>query len=271
MGAYLAVARGSELPPKFIHMKYSNGTPTRKIAFVGKGLTFDSGGYNIKAGASSLIELMKFDMGGAGAVIGAARAISLLKPVNKEIHFIVASCENMISGNSVRPGDIIQASNGKTIEVNNTDAEGRLTLADGLVYAAKQGVDDIIDLATLTGACVVALGEEYAGLFSPSNSFAREIENAAASSGELIHRLPLHERYRDQLKSNVADMKNTGSSYAGSITAALFLKAYVSDDVNWAHLDIAGPVWDSKKEEGTGFGVASLVELILNDQANSKM
>ncbi|MCZ0901000.1 leucyl aminopeptidase, partial [Microcoleus sp. HI-ES] len=168
MGAFLGVARASELPPKFIHLTYKpEGTPRRKIAIVGKGLTFDSGGLNIK-GAGSGIEMMKVDMGGAAATLGAAKAIGHIKP-DVEVHFISAVTENMISGRAMRPGDILTASNGKTIEVNNTDAEGRLTLADALVFADKLGVDAIIDLATLTGACVIALGDDIAGLWSPQD------------------------------------------------------------------------------------------------------
>lgn len=163
MGAFLGVAKASDLPPKFIHLTYKpEGTPRRKLAIIGKGLTFDSGGLNIK-GAGSGIETMKIDMGGAAATLGAAKAIGQLKP-DVEVHFISAVTENMISGHAMHPGDILTASNGKTIEVNNTDAEGRLTLADALVFADKLGVDAIIDLATLTGACVVALGEDIAWL-----------------------------------------------------------------------------------------------------------
>ncbi|KAI3881145.1 hypothetical protein MKX03_010158, partial [Papaver bracteatum] len=164
MGSYLAVAAASANPPHFIHLCYKppSGTVKTKLALVGKGLTFDSGGYNIKTGPGCSIELMKFDMGGSAAVLGAAKAIGQIKPLGVEVHFIVAACENMISGTGMRPGDIVTASNGKTIEVNNTDAEGRLTLADALVYACNQGVDKVVDLATLTGACVVALGPSVA-------------------------------------------------------------------------------------------------------------
>ncbi|GBO53048.1 cytosol aminopeptidase PepA [Pseudanabaena sp. lw0831] len=269
MGAFLGVARASDIPPKFIHLTYSNGTPKRKLAIVGKGLTFDSGGLNIKAGAGSGIELMKTDMGGSAAALGAAAVIAKLQPTDLEVHFIVASCENMINGSAMRPGDILTASNGKTIEVNNTDAEGRLTLADALVYADKLGVDAIVDLATLTGACVVALGEDIAGMWSIDDDFAEAIAKAAKDAGEKLWRMPLEDPYFDQLKSVVADFKNTGSRAGGAITGALFLKQFVEKTKAWAHLDVAGPVWSDRESGynnagGTGFAVRTLVNLILN-------
>ncbi len=266
MGAFLGVAQASDLPPKFIHLTYKPaGTPRRKLAIIGKGLTFDSGGLNIK-GAGSGIETMKIDMGGAGATLGAAKAIAQIKP-DVEVHFISAATENMISGHAMHPGDILKASNGKTIEVNNTDAEGRLTLADALVYADKLGVDAIVDLATLTGACIVALGDDIAGLFTPDDAVAAQLEQAAQSAGEKLWRLPMEEKYFEGLKSGIADMKNTGPRAGGSITAALFLKQFVKD-TPWAHLDVAGPVW-ADKENGynspgaTGYGVRTLVNWIL--------
>ncbi|RUR86864.1 leucyl aminopeptidase [Chlorogloeopsis fritschii PCC 9212] len=267
MGAFLGVAKASDLPPKFIHLTYKpEGTPKRKLAIIGKGLTFDSGGLNIK-GAGSGIETMKIDMGGGAATLGAAKAIAQLKP-DVEVHFISAVTENMISGHAMHPGDILKASNGKTIEVNNTDAEGRLTLADALVFAEKLGVDAIIDLATLTGACVIALGDDIAGLFTPDDALAKELETAAETSGEKIWRMPMEEKYFEGLKSSIADMKNTGPRAGGSITAALFLKQFVKDTA-WAHLDIAGTVW-ADKENGyngsgaTGFGVRTLVNWVLS-------
>jgi leucyl aminopeptidase len=200
MGAYLGVAQASDLPPKFIHLTYQPaGVATRKLAVIGKGLTFDSGGLNIK-GAGSGIEMMKIDMGGAAAVLGAARAIGQLKPA-AEVHFISAATENMISGHALHPGDILTASNGKTIEVNNTDAEGRLTLADALVFAEKLGVDAIVDLATLTGACIVALGDDIGGLFSPDQSLAEELKKAADTAGEKLWQLPMEDKYFEGLKS----------------------------------------------------------------------
>ncbi|OIP72925.1 MAG: leucyl aminopeptidase [Oscillatoriales cyanobacterium CG2_30_44_21] len=268
MGAFLAVAKASDIPPKFIHLTYSNGVPSRKLAIIGKGLTFDSGGLNLKTGAGSSIELMKTDMGGSAAALGAAKAIAKLQPANIEVHFIVATCENMVNGNAMRPGDILTAANGKTIEVNNTDAEGRLTLADALVYTDKLGVDAIVDLATLTGACVVALGEDIAGMWSIDEPFAEAIAKAAKDAGEKFWRMPLEDPYFDQLKSVVADFKNTGSRAGGAITAALFLKQFVEKTKAWAHLDVAGPVWTERESGynnagGTGFAVRTLVNLIL--------
>lgn len=268
MGAFLGVAQASEIPPKFIHLTYKpEGTPKRKLAIIGKGLTFDSGGLNIK-GMGSGIETMKIDMGGAAATLGAAKAIGQLKP-DVEVHFISAVTENMISGRAMHPGDILTASNGKTIEVNNTDAEGRLTLADALVYTDKLGVEAIVDLATLTGACVIALGDDIAGLFTPDDNLAKQLEEASTNAGEKLWRMPMEEKYFEGLKSGIADMKNTGPRPGGSITAALFLKQFVKETPAWAHLDIAGPVW-ADKENGyngggaTGFGVRTLVNWVLS-------
>ncbi|MBD2136259.1 leucyl aminopeptidase [Anabaena sp. FACHB-1237] len=267
MGAFLGVAQASELPPKFIHLTYKpSTTPKRKLAIIGKGLTFDSGGLNIK-GVGSGIETMKMDMGGAAAILGTAKAIGQLKP-DVEVHFISAVTENMISGKAMHPGDILTASNGKTIEVNNTDAEGRLTLADALVYADKLGVDAIVDLATLTGACIVALGDDIAGLFTPDDNIAHQLQTSAETAGEKIWRLPMEEKYFEGLKSGIADMKNTGPRGGGSITAALFLKQFVKN-TPWAHLDVAGPVWADKENSynnagATGFGVRTLVNWVLS-------
>jgi leucyl aminopeptidase len=267
MGAFLGVAKASDLPPKFIHLTYKpQDRPQRKLAIIGKGLTFDSGGLNLK-GSGSGIETMKIDMGGAAATFGAAKAIAQLKP-EVEVHFISAVTENMISGNAMHPGDILTASNGKTIEVNNTDAEGRLTLADALVFADKLGLEAIVDLATLTGACVVALGNDMAGLWSSDEKLASEIKNAGEAAGEKFWPMPFEENYFEGLKSSIADMKNTGPRAGGSITAALFLKQFVQD-TPWVHLDIAGPVWADKpsglnNEGATGFGVRTLVNWVLN-------
>ncbi|XP_024961025.1 leucine aminopeptidase 2, chloroplastic-like isoform X2 [Cynara cardunculus var. scolymus] len=265
MGSYLGVAAASANPPKFIHLCYKppSGSVKTKLALVGKGLTFDSGGYNIKTGPGCLIELMKFDMGGSAAVLGAAKALGQIKPAGVEVHFIVAACENMISGTGMRPGDILTASNGKTIEVNNTDAEGRLTLADALVYACNQGVDKIVDLATLTGACIVALGPSIAGIFTPSDDLAKEVVAASEVAGEKLWRLPMEESYWESMKSGVADMVNTGGRQGGSITAALFLKQFVDENVQWLHIDMAGPVWNDKKKTATGFAIPTLVEWVV--------
>ena len=268
MGAFLGVAQASDLPPKFIHLIYKpEDTPRRKLAIVGKGITFDSGGLNIK-GAGSGIETMKMDMGGAAAMLGAAKAIAQLKP-DVEVHFISAVTENMISGHAIHPGDVLKASNGKTIEVNNTDAEGRLTLADALVFADKLGLDAIVDLATLTGACVIALGDEIAGMWSTDDAVATQLNQAAEMAGEKLWRMPMEEKYFEGMKSQIADMKNTGPRPGGSITAAVFLKQFVKE-TPWAHLDIAGTVW-TDKENGynsagaTGYGVRTLVNWVLSN------
>ncbi|MGL5833630.1 MAG: leucyl aminopeptidase [Waterburya sp.] len=265
MGAYLGVGQASDIPPKFIHLTYKPpGTAKRKVAIVGKSLTFDSGGLNLKP-SNSGIETMKMDMGGGAATLGAAKAIAQLKP-DVEVHFICAATENMISGRAMHPGDILKASNGKTIEVNNTDAEGRLTLADALVYAEKLGVDAIVDLATLTGACIVALGNDIAGLWSTDETLTTEMTKAAELAGEKFWQLPLEDKYFEGLKSQIADMKNTGPRAGGSITAALFLKQFIKD-TPWMHLDVAGPVWaDSpsgvNNKGATGFPVRTLINWV---------
>jgi leucyl aminopeptidase len=265
MGAYLGVGQASEIPPKFIHLIYKpQGTAKRKVAIVGKSLTFDSGGLNLKPSGSG-IETMKMDMGGGAATLGAAKAIAQLKP-NTEVHFICAATENMISGKAMHPGDILKASNGKTIEVNNTDAEGRLTLADALVYAETLEVDAIVDLATLTGACIVALGNDIAGLWTTDDTLATEMKAAAELAGEKFWQLPMEEKYFEGLKSQIADMKNTGPRAGGSITAALFLKQFIKD-TPWMHLDVAGPVWAEtaggiNNKGATGFPVRTLVNWV---------
>ena len=269
MGAYLAVAKGSDLEPKFIHLTLKSKSPVKeKIALVGKGLTFDSGGYNLKVGASQ-IEMMKYDMGGSAAVLGAAKALGAIKPDGLEIHFIVAACENMINGSAVHPGDVIKASNGKTIEINNTDAEGRLTLADALTYASNLKPDSIIDLATLTGAIVVALGNDVAGFWTNNNMMAKDLKTASSQAGEELWQMPLQKSYKDGLKSHIADMKNTGPRAGGSITAALFLEEFFDKNIKWAHIDIAGTCWTDKNKGvhpsgATGYGVRTLVQWIKN-------
>ena len=273
MGAYLAVAKGSDLEPNFIHLKYSPKIIKNKVVLIGKGLTFDSGGYNLKVGASQ-IEKMKYDMGGSASVLGAARAIGELKPNNTEVHFLVAACENMINGSALHPGDIIKASNGKTIEVNNTDAEGRLTLADALVYGCKLQPDAIVDLATLTGACVIALGDEIAGLWTDNDQLSEQLTRAAGKAGEGIWRMPMKDSYKSGIKSSIADLQNTGPRPGGSITAALFLKEFVTSSIPWAHIDIAGTCWTEKDRDitpkgATGYGVRTLVNWIKELSLNS--
>ncbi len=267
MGSYLGVAQASMLPPKFLHLTYRSEEPVqRRLVLVGKGLTFDSGGYNLKVGPSQ-IEMMKYDMGGCGAVLGAARAIGQLRPKGVEVHFISATCENMISGDGLHPGDILTASNGITIEVNNTDAEGRLTLADALVYGCSLEPDAVVDLATLTGACLIALGDELAGLWSSDDGLATDLLKAAQCSGEGLWRMPLPATYLERMKSPLADLKNTGPRAGGAITAALFLKEFIPQGIAWAHMDIAGTVWSDKGHGdnpagATGYGVRTLVEWV---------
>jgi leucyl aminopeptidase len=263
MGCFLGVSEASLEPPKFIHLTYKSGPSAaqKPVAIVGKGLTFDSGGYNLKAGPGSMIELMKFDMGGAAATLGAARVLAGTQPEGVECHFIIASCENMVGGKGLRPGDILTSAKGKTVEINNTDAEGRLTLCDAMWYAQhKAGAKAVVDIATLTGACMVALGTEVAAVYSPSDSFAGSVMGAAKQAGERVWRMPLEASYFEGLKSPVADMRNTAGRFGGSITAALFLQQFVEEGVDWAHLDIAGPVWSEKEGLPTGFGANLLAQ-----------
>eukprot|EP00933_Yihiella_yeosuensis_P069744 TRINITY_DN7666_c0_g1_i2.p1 TRINITY_DN7666_c0_g1~~TRINITY_DN7666_c0_g1_i2.p1 ORF type:complete len:518 (+),score=138.04 TRINITY_DN7666_c0_g1_i2:56-1609(+) len=267
MGSFLAVSKASNLGARLIHLTYkpAGGEAKRKIGICGKGVTFDSGGYNIKAGPGSLIELMKFDMGGSASTLGTAAVVAQLKPKDVEVHFIVAACENMISGNpgALRPGDIITAMDGTTIEVNNTDAEGRLTLADAMTYCQNQGTTEVIDIATLTGACMVALGTNIAGMWSNSDDLAHRLQTASQSTKEKMWRMPLEESYFEGMKSDFADMKNAGPRFGGAITAALFLQKFVRKDVAWAHVDIAGTAWAEKPKgiNGTG-GTGSMVRTL---------
>lgn len=262
MGLYLAVGKGSLYPPRFIHLTYTpaDGVVKKKVAFIGKGICFDSGGYNIKSAASQ-IELMKYDMSGAAAVLGSAKAIAQLKPPGVEVHFIVAAAENMVSRDAYRPGDVITASNGKTVEVGNTDAEGRLTLADALVYAERLKVDFIVDLATLTGACVVALGGKMCGLFSNNDSLSAKLQGCAELAGEHVWPLPIPPEYREALESKIADLNNVGGPKGGALIAAVFLQQFV-ESTPWAHLDIAGTAWNWKEKKATGFGVRTIVEFV---------
>lgn len=266
MGAFLAVAQGSEEPPQFIEIKYTPKKPKRHIAIVGKGITFDSGGLSLKPAGS--MEDMKMDMSGAAAVLGTMSAIRELKP-NVAITMIVATCENMPSGKAYRPGDVVRAMNGKTIEVLNTDAEGRVTLADSLSYAAKQKPDEIIDLATLTGACVVALGDAATGVMTNNQKLADKIIKAGNEAGEKMWQLPLYDEYRQQIKSDIADMINTGSKgKAGAQNGAVLLENFVNN-IPWVHLDIAGPAWAGTENPfgpkgPTGVGVRTLINYLTN-------
>lgn len=264
MGGVIAVSQGATIDPKFIHVHYRpQGVSRGSVALIGKGLTFDSGGLSLKPPKAQ--EFMHIDMGGAAAVLGAMTAISELKP-DMEVHGIVGACENMPDGNSFRPSDVLTMYNKKTVEVLNTDAEGRLVLADALHYAAELKPDAMVNLATLTGACMVGLGNHYCGLFSDDDSWANQLESAAKAAGEKAWRLPLDEGLADTLKSKRADIKNLGGPYGGAITAALFLKNF-KGDCTWGHLDIAGPTLSDKAvgsvpAGGTGFGVLTLVSLV---------
>ena len=261
MGSFLGVARGSETEPKFIHMIYkpNSGHIKRKIGIVGKGLLFDTGGYNIKV---QMMEMMKFDCGGAAAVFGAAKSIAALQPEGVEVHFCVAACENMINERAYVPSDILIASNGISIEVLNTDAEGRLTLADALVYAdVEVGCDKIIELSTLTGTCILALGKQIAGVFTKDDDLAKELESASNVTGDKSWRMPMPDEYNELLESKIADIKNIGTRWGGSITAALFLQNFVSKDKPFAHIDIAGPVWEDAIG-ATGYGTKLITEWV---------
>ena len=264
MGAFLAVARGSVQEPKFIHMKYQVDNPKKRIAIIGKGITFDSGGLDIKPPSSMLT--MKDDMSAAACVLGVMSIIREFHP-QVEVHGIIAACENMPGCSAYKPGDILTAKNGKTIEVDNTDAEGRLTLADALCYACELGVDEVIDLATLTGACMVALGTQASGIMGNDEELVKRLIDTAQRSGERFWELPLWDEYFDSLKSDIADMKNTGSRWGGASTAGVFLKKFVKD-VKWAHIDIAGTAFLEKPQKefiagATGAGVRTLLNYIL--------
>ncbi len=264
MGSYLSVANGSAQPPKFVVLRYRGGGRTRPLALVGKGITFDTGGISLKPGAG--MERMKGDMSGAAAVMGAMQAIARLAPAVNVL--AIAPCtENMPSGTATKPGDVVYAMDGQSIEVLNTDAEGRLVLADGLAYARREGATTLVDVATLTGAMSVALGAVRIGLFSNNDRLVAELERASAASGEKLWRMPMDAEYFDLIKSDVADIKNTGGAPAGSITAAKFLERFAGD-TPWAHLDVAG-VMDSTSDSGvlvkgnTGKPVRTLVHLVL--------
>ncbi len=263
MGMFLAVGKGSDHEPKFIHMTYKPAKkPKKKLCFIGKGVTFDSGGYSLKPSQS--MEDMKVDMSGAAAVISAMDAIATLGAPH-EVHAVAACCENLVSGRAYKLGDVLTSMDGTTVEINNTDAEGRLTLGDAITYArTKIQPDELFDLATLTGACMVALGPYTAGVMSDNEVLLRNWVASAEKSGEDMWRLPLNGRLRDQLKSSVADMRNTGDRFGGAITAGLFLKTFAKD-TPWVHVDIAGPASvatgrPATPKGGTGFGVATIIE-----------
>ena len=259
MGAFLGVAQGSERKPAFIVLHYK-GSGTEKFAFVGKSITFDSGGLSLKP--SEAMMDMKIDMAGGAAVLGVFDYLATQKPhitAFSDVYGVLPACENMPSGKAMKPGDVVTALNGKTIEVLNTDAEGRLALADALVYAETVlNADYIMDMATLTGACMVALGQDLAGLFCNNDGFEKKYKTYANNAGDNYWRMPLHEAYLSQMKSTLADLKNVaGVRYGGAITAAVFLKEFVKK-AKWMHIDIAGPA-HTDKEGASGWGVLSVI------------
>ena len=269
MGGVLAVGSGSKTPPRFIVIRYTpKNKPARKlptVALIGKAITFDSGGISIKPAQN--MEQMKLDKTGGIAVLAAIRAAAELKlPLN--LYAIVPSAENMPSGTSYRPGDIVTTYSGKTVEIQNTDAEGRMILCDALHYAVKQNCDVIIDIATLTGACMVALGTFMAGLMGNDEQLSRDIEKAAQTSGEKVWRMPCGDEYAEEMKSKIADLKNSGGRWGGACTAAAFLRQFVGDK-KWAHLDIAGvdcieKPGGSTTEGASAFGVRLLTTYLAN-------
>ncbi len=266
MGGLLGIARGTDVEPKFIRLEY-NGGGNKTVALIGKGITFDTGGLSLKP--ANAMETMKMDMAGAAAVLGVFHALATLRPA---IHVVglISTTENMPGPNAVKPGDVVTAMNGKTIEILNTDAEGRVVLADALSYAVSVVKPDVmIDLATLTGACIVALGEEVTGLFSNSDSLANDLLIEAKNTGEMLWHMPLVHEYKEHIKSHIADIKNMGNGRSGgAITAALFLQEFTSESIPWAHLDIAGPAFAEKDMVvspygGTGHGVRLLLSYLL--------
>jgi leucyl aminopeptidase len=271
MGAYLAVARGSRNEPRFLHLSYRPKGAKTTLGLVGKGLTFDSGGLSLKPADG--MGAMKSDMAGAAAVLGALKTVALLQP-RVAVEAVMALCENMPGGDAYRPGDILTSLSGKTIEVLNTDAEGRLTLADALTYVQRQKVDAVVDLATLTGACVVALGPDFSGAMGNDQALLDEVLAAARESGDEIWPLPLPKAYNKFIKSKVADVANISRvRWGGALTAGLFLQKFVEEKTPWVHLDIAGPALrdedgaDANGAEGSGVGVRTLVNLLLGRSA----
>lgn len=266
MGAFLSVAKGSVEPPVFIHMHYKPVRKARaKVALIGKGITFDSGGISIKPARG--MEQMKDDMAGAAAVLAVMKAAAKLKP-QVEIDAYIPACENMPAGNATRPGDVVKARNGKTIEVISTDAEGRMILADALSYAADKKPDYIIDLATLTGACVYAVGEKYAAVLGNDERLIAKLKKSGEHAGELLWQLPLEHEYKKGLTRGIADLRNIGSSKADTINGALFLEEFVNE-TKWAHLDIASTSWTEEDlpyapRGCTGAGVRILLDFVMS-------
>jgi leucyl aminopeptidase len=261
MGALLAVAQGSVQPPKLIVLTHRGGAAeAAPVVLIGKGITFDTGGISLKPAAE--MDEMKFDMSGAGSVLGAVRALAGMKaPVN--VIGVIPTCENMPGGHATKPGDIVTTMSGQTVEILNTDAEGRLLLCDAMTYAERFKPDVVVDIATLTGACVVALGHVASGLFSNDQKLADEVREAADDAWDRVWQLPLWEDYQEQLRSNFADFANVGGRPGGAITAASFLARFTRN-LRWAHLDVAGTAWRSGREKGsTGRPVPLLVRYVL--------
>ena len=267
MGAFLGVARGSDQPPKMIVLQYLGDpdNPSNNLGLIGKGITFDTGGISLKPAAG--MEDMKGDMAGGASVIGAMKAIGQIKP-GINVTGIIAATENMPGGSAQRPGDVVRSMSGKTIEVINTDAEGRLVLADAIHYVRQMGVTRLVDIATLTGAVVVALGHACSGVMGNNQELIDQVIKVGESTGERIWQLPMYDDYKEQIKSNVADVKNVGGRSAGSITAAKFLAEF-AEDTPWAHLDIAGTYFGDKDKGylakgGTGVPTRTLINLALD-------
>ena len=260
-GGLLAVARGSSAPPRLIQLRYTPADPKGRVVLVGKGVTFDSGGLSLKTAQG--MEAMKTDMGGGAAVVGAMSALRDLE-ISWEVVALIPATENMPDGSALRPGDVIHHYGGRTTEVLNTDAEGRLILADALAFAAELEPDVIVDVATLTGSMTIALGRGITGAFANDDDLWQEIEAAAASAGESFWRMPLHAEYRKSLDSDVADARNIGARYGGAIVAALYLQDFVPSSIPWAHLDIAGSgraesAEDLTRKGGTGVATRTLL------------
>ena len=269
MNSLLSVSQGSDEEAKLIFIKHTHPDAKKTIAIVGKGLTFDAGGISLKPGKG--MQDMKFDMCGAAAVLGAMRNVCIIKPAVNVI-CVVPSSENLINGSATKPGDIVKAYNGKTIEIYNTDAEGRLILADALAYTVEQYKPDmVVDLATLTGACIVALGHQLGGLMSEDEDMVKALTEAGDKVHERLWRLPMNDEYKELMKGKDADLCNIGPPYAGTITAGCFLSNFVGEDTRWAHLDIAGVAWNMKgasyinEKLASGFGVRLLTRWILNE------
>ncbi len=261
MGSFLSVAQGSEEPPRFIVMRYQGAAAGQApVVLVGKGITFDTGGISLKPGPE--MDEMKFDMGGAASVLGTMEAIGRLKPAINVVG-LIPTCENMPDGRAVKPGDVVKSLSGQTIEILNTDAEGRLILCDALTYAERFKPAAVVDIATLTGACVIALGHQHSGLFSADDALATALLQAGQTALDTCWRMPIDDEYGDGLKSNFADVANIAGRAGGAITAALFLKRFASK-FRWAHLDIAGTAWKSGADKGaTGRPVPLLTQFVL--------